>query len=182
MPLYFVMLGVNLAIDPQGLSWHYLFFIQNLITPCPGFMPESWSLVVEEWFYFLFLVGILLFQYAGLVGKRALNATIYLFILLPLLMRIWLCFQDPATHWDSSFRKIAVLHLDYIAFSVAAVACSVKLKSFQSKGPLFAGLSITAICCVIYHLWVMHAMTEAFIKTIFFSLVGLGVCFIDTIR
>ncbi len=137
-------------------------------------MPESWSLVVEEWFYLLFSIVILVFYQAVLVRKWALCAAICLFISLPLLMRIWLCFQDPETHWDSHFRKIAVLRMDSIAFGVAAVACSAKLKLFRAKGLMLAGGTMIIICGIIYHLWVLHATHAVFIKTFFFSFVGLG--------
>lgn len=59
LPLYFVLyfiyyLAYNKWIYPVAFDWRYLLFLQNLTTPPPGFFGESWSLGIEEWFYFLF--------------------------------------------------------------------------------------------------------------------------------
>lgn len=49
--LLFFVLDITLKFDPR-----FLLFLQNFLTPHPDFFKEAWSLSVEEWFYFLFVL------------------------------------------------------------------------------------------------------------------------------
>ncbi len=84
LPPYLAALGIYVLSrlwDPRNvpISWHYLFFLQN-ITWEEGF-PQSWSLCVEEHFYIalpiLALVGMKLF------GRHSPLWTLPILFLLP---------------------------------------------------------------------------------------------------
>lgn len=57
-PLYLVVLATN-ALHARSIEpslWHYLTFTQNFFSP--KFFMQSWSLAVEEQFYFLFPIAV----------------------------------------------------------------------------------------------------------------------------
>lgn len=68
VPLYYVILIANFLAAKyifhivSTLDWRYFFWLQNLDHLPPAFFGESWSLCVEEWFYFSFAVGVCIFS------------------------------------------------------------------------------------------------------------------------
>ncbi len=62
LPLFWLLVVGNVVLDlvvqgthyDSGLVLSHAFFLRNLTGPHLAFMPESWSLAVEEWFYLLF--------------------------------------------------------------------------------------------------------------------------------
>jgi peptidoglycan/LPS O-acetylase OafA/YrhL len=127
LPAYLVVLGSVAAVWalrgklPPEL-WRYFCFSQNLMTPHPAFFPEGWSLAVEEWFYLLFPVTVLVL--AGLTRRRVgMAGTIGLFLLLPLVFKYYQYQQGKgldATLWDSYYRRVVAARLDAIALGVLA--------------------------------------------------------------
>ncbi|RZK55363.1 MAG: acyltransferase, partial [Hymenobacter sp.] len=128
LPAYLVVLGgVAAAWAAQGQlpaeAWRYFCFSQNLTTPHPVFFPEGWSLAVEEWFYLLFPVTLLVL--AGLTQNRrvALAGTILLFLVLPLVFKYYQYQQGQgldAARWDAYYRRVVAARLDAIALGVLA--------------------------------------------------------------
>lgn len=128
LPAYLVVLGGVVAVGAwrhhlPAEVWRYFCFSQNLRTPHPDFFPEGWSLAVEEWFYLLFPVTVLVLS--GLTQNRrlALAGTIALFLLLPPLFK-YHCYQQgrglDAALWDAYYRRIVAARLDAIALGVLA--------------------------------------------------------------
>jgi len=128
LPAYLVVLGGVVAVGAwrhqlPAEVWRYFYFSQNLRTPHPNFFPEGWSLAVEEWFYLLFPVTVLVLS--GLTQNRrlALAGTIALFLLLPPLFK-YHCYQQgqglDAARWDAYYRRIVAARLDAIALGVLA--------------------------------------------------------------
>lgn len=68
MPLYYVVFAINffaakyLFHKISLVDWRYFLWVQNLTHLPPDFFGESWSLCVEEWFYFSFAAGLCLFS------------------------------------------------------------------------------------------------------------------------
>lgn len=131
LPAFYLFLLVNLAwmslggpaAEPRELA-RYPFFLQNLAWPAGGFFAIAWSLAVEEWFYLLFPLVLLL----GLRLRPKLSAlwlATTLFLIGPLLLRGWL--GQPAD-WDESVRKVVLLRLD-------ALMCGVALALVQRTQP-----------------------------------------------
>lgn len=129
LPNYFLFVLVNLVLVSWGLSkgsfeYSYLFFSQNLYSPekTPHFFGESWSLALDEWFYFLMpiLIGIL-----GLLMKSRQHKFItaaLLLITLPVLARVWHPVTSDFFQWDAAIRRITFYHLDATGWGVLA-AC-----------------------------------------------------------
>ncbi|MBS0415726.1 MAG: acyltransferase [Proteobacteria bacterium] len=128
LPNYYLFLAVNALlawwqIEEGRFAWPFLVFSQSLAWPQqkPLFFSESWSLAVEEWFYFLIalLVG-LLGWLLRLERRRLFGCVAGVLIVVPMALRI---VATPATHffeWDESFRRVTVMHLDSIGWGVAA--------------------------------------------------------------
>ena len=128
LPNYFLVFG--LLFIAQGLilnktsfsdSWPYLFFSQNLFSSHPLFFPEAWSLSVEEWFYILIPILLMLFRKMKLSVKSSSLLLILLFLLGSLLIR-YLRFEEIENvsfkEWDNLFRKQVFTRLDSIMFGL----------------------------------------------------------------
>ncbi|MBK6342857.1 MAG: acyltransferase [Flavobacteriales bacterium] len=130
LPNYYLFLAVNIALVQAGLNggvinrntWIYVVFMQNLYKPVDLFFWESWSLVVEEWFYLLF--PILLFSVialTSLAAKRAYLLLALLFIVAPMLLRFQLAPEAPTLwHMEQGLRKLAITRLDAIGWGILA--------------------------------------------------------------
>ncbi|HET9502405.1 MAG TPA: acyltransferase [Hymenobacter sp.] len=128
LPAYLVVLGGAVAVVAcQGKLpaevWRYFCFSQNLVAPHPAFFPEGWSLAVEEWFYLLFPVVVLVL--AGLTRSRraAMAGTVALFLVLPLVFKYCQYQQGKgldAALWDGYYRRVVAARLDAIALGVLA--------------------------------------------------------------
>lgn len=128
LPAYLVVLGGAVAVGAwqhhlPAEVWRYFCFSQNLVAPHPTFFPEGWSLAVEEWFYLLFPLMVLVL--AGLTRSRrvALAGTIGLFLVLPLVFKYYQYQQGKgldAALWDGYYRRVVAARLDAIALGVLA--------------------------------------------------------------
>lgn len=167
LPNYYLFLGLHLAWrtwvlgfpDQVGTNWEYLFFVQNLTHPPTYFFNETWSLAVEEWFYFLF--PLLLFVSVRLLRKPILAwmAIIALFLLIPTALRLWFVLEaptplDPAALegslrvWDSIVRKIVMVRLDVVMYGViGALIAAWKPQQWLRLRALWL-LGVALICIV----------------------------------
>jgi peptidoglycan/LPS O-acetylase OafA/YrhL len=128
LPAYLVVLGGAVAVAAaQGKLpaevWRYFCFSQNLVAPHPTFFPEGWSLAVEEWFYLLFPVTVLVLAGVTRSRRAAMAGTIALFLTLPLVFKYYQYQQGKgldAALWDSYYRRVVAARLDAIALGVLA--------------------------------------------------------------
>lgn len=123
LPLYYLALAAHWYIDgsPKGPTPHcYLAFCQNLISPMPQFFSVSWSLTVEEWFYFLAPLTMVLVSKFDLRAITRYRLSLSLIILMSVLLRFSGLLEQE--HWDSEIRKIAVVRLDAIAWGALLVS------------------------------------------------------------
>ena len=131
LPNYFLVLVLNIGLAYFELtrysigqhSWKFWVFLQNFAWPFYGFYTESWSLAIEEWFYILFplILMVTLWLAKGSQEKWLSLAVILVFILLP----VWLKFQfassyefESASDWAKNMRRVVVYRLDSIMFGV----------------------------------------------------------------
>ena len=178
LPAYLVVLGSVVAVAAaQGKLpaevWRYFCFSQNLSAPHPTFFPEGWSLAVEEWFYLLFPVTVLVL--VGLLRSRrlALATTIGLFLVLPLVFKYYQYRQGQgldAALWDAYYRRVVAARLDAIALGV--LACYVQhyhpglWRGLRRPGPWLAAglLAITFLYpklgphVLFYNVWLRPAL------------------------
>ncbi|MES2427558.1 MAG: acyltransferase [Bacteroidota bacterium] len=142
LPNYYLMFIVYLILafvskdhpDIHGLKWvAYLLFLQNATTPeINSFFGVAWSLCIEEWFYLLFPIFLILMQVFFKKKSISLLATIFIFIIIPLVGRVILSFTNTL-EWDSGFRKMLFLRLDSIAIGVLGAFINHYFINFWTK-------------------------------------------------
>ena len=157
LPLYFFFFVVALKYDWTGPSslasrLSYLLFAQNILWAMPDFYGVTWSLSVEEWFYFLFPLFLLLFIGFGRSPRQAAAITIAVFLLVPLLLRLGLRHHfDDFGSIDESIRHVMVFRLDSIGFGVLVAYISKWYPSIFDRLTklwwLFLGLVVACISC-----------------------------------
>lgn len=127
VPNYHAFLALNVMLLVWGMEkgafdWKFLAFSQNLAWPQdkPYFFSESWSLALDEWFYFL--MPLLLGSVAWLPLKSRKNQFLAVAILLvaaPALARMAMPVADM-WDWDHRVRRVTLLHLDATGWGVIA--------------------------------------------------------------
>jgi len=102
LPLYYVVLAFHLYTHPKAVSHtlEMVFFLQNYTAPHAWLL--SWSLCIEEHFYMVLPLLLLL---GGLVGKRSRTALIVVFVGLVLASPVlrWMAMEQVAKARYNSF-------------------------------------------------------------------------------
>lgn len=125
LPLYFFFLLVWLKLDWRGATTladqlPYLLFAQNFAWPMSDFYLLTWSLAVEEWFYYLFPLLLLAVIGFGANARRGVLIVIATFVLIPFIVRIAFVNQIIGLeNFDEGVRHIVIFRLDAIGFGVA---------------------------------------------------------------
>lgn len=194
LPLYYLALAANVMLQQYAgnvftafIGWQHLVFLQCYSDDGLNFFPESWSLCVEEWFYLLAPLVLILLVSAHLKLWPSL-ATIILGIML--LRTIYVLYTGmDALAWDNDIRKNIFLRLDSlgigVAFAYIYLYCRSMFKKLSEKKFLWIGmLGLTAIL-LLYELH-DNFLNTFFAKTIMFDIVsicwGLVLCFCFHIR
>jgi len=129
LPNYYLFLVLNIVLVLAGITngvvnrntWAYAFFLQNLHKPVDLFFWESWSLVVEEWFYLVFALFLFTWIAFGQAPRRAFVIGAALMIITPLLLRLHLAPGIPSKwHLDQGVRMLAITRVDSIGWGVLA--------------------------------------------------------------
>ena len=127
LPNYFLILFLLLglaALVARPLEIREILsfstFTQNLFYPHPEFFGEAWSLSIEEWFYILTPILIILgIRYASLSVPKALLLTAGVIMLASLGYRIYLFVSiGEQLHFESQVRKVLIARLDSLMFGV----------------------------------------------------------------
>ncbi|MFB9079400.1 acyltransferase family protein [Flavobacterium procerum] len=131
LPNYFLVLSLLIILsysftkDFQVLdSLEYYIFSQNLFYPHPNWFPEAWSLSIEEWFYLIVPILLLLIdKLFKLSTKRAILVTAVLIILFATFFRYAKSLQiilENSRDLDINFRKQVFTRIDSIMYGVLA--------------------------------------------------------------
>ena len=152
LPNYFLFLLINIALIYFGIAEGFLnkyiitffAFFQNFIKPYDFLFWESWSLSVEEWFYFLFpfflLTGALVFR----KNKKILFLVCCtLLIVFSTFVRFYKAETSYYTYdtWDLWIRKLVVCRFDSIGFGLLAAWIHFYYHKLWVKSSFFAFLA-----------------------------------------
>lgn len=163
LPNYYLFLCINIALLWAGVTegllnqnvLAYFAFLQNLWKPFSLFFWESWSLVIEVWFYLLFPV--MLFAFTGVLRMRtswAFALTIAIFLLGPLLVRFqFLPEADPMPVLDSPVRALVITRVDTIVYGLLAALLQLHWARWwrELRWPLFViGMAGILVVPVLY--------------------------------
>lgn len=123
----------------------YFLFLPNLMSPNEVFFDVSWSLCVEEAFYLLFPLFLLLFHRVTESRRAAFAIGIGLFVLVSLSLR-----EIAFAAWPASQSRVMTLpRLDAIAYGVA-VAVLLQVRGFsRTERKILAGVGCALLVAVI---------------------------------
>lgn len=157
-PLYFVMLAANFLLSQHLLhrsarvNYTYFFFLQSFTRPPAGFYGETWSLCVEEWFYFSFAAGLWLFL---TISKRSRLAIQYKMLLFALLyIALFSCIRLLISTYDYNDVNITIYRLDAIAYGVLAALFDRFYKkplNYYTIGAVGFVISIIGMAILLWH-------------------------------
>lgn len=181
LPNYAVFLLLNATLFAAWFQAplpdaRYVIFSQNLAWQHPPAMPEAWSLAVEEWFYLLLPLLLLLALKCSPQPRKAVPVLLALWVAIGALARlVVVMYTDPT--WDAGLRKIALLRLDAIAWGGLA-ACAVHYRPAQSARLAFyagcVGLSGLLICSLWLAAGVAHNFQPIMAYGNIFTLTGVS--------
>lgn len=181
LPLYVAWIAIMAASWPPAdgrVGWHllrYLSLTQNLAwrMPADNWFGVSWSLAIEEWFYLLFSLPLLLLARRD-GGRWSLPALAALFIAVPVLVR---CLLPAGLDFGQAVYKVTAYRLDSIAYGVAAALVATRRPAVLRHwaGLLAAGLGVVAF------VWVQIAgagvaLPGLFYRALFLPLLSAGFC------
>ncbi len=158
----------------------YLTFLQNAFVHNEWFYGVAWSLSIEEWFYLLFPLVLLVVQHFFLKSKmRVIVISIFCFLTACLLLRVAV---SLTTHheWDDGFRKQMPLRLDSIAIGVLAAVIKFYYPGFwlnnKNKMVIAGTCLITILTAEMYHTLLKNNTIygNLFMNTVFFTLFSVG--------
>jgi peptidoglycan/LPS O-acetylase OafA/YrhL len=163
--------------DFDKFNWKFFLFLQNFNTYFTDFFWESWSLTIEEWFYILTPVGILLFHFTlrkVLTKKWVVLAAAGGFIVLPLLYRISISGEQVDQFWlDVKFRKVVITRLDAIMYGVIMAWVQFYYPVLIKKTAPFLFVAGAVLMYTVMHFAKLDP-TGFYAKTFYFSAIGLG--------
>lgn len=126
LPNYYLFLLVNAMLVATGIESGrladlvpFLCFLQNFAWSHPYVFGEAWSLAVEEVFYVMFPLALLMANRVSANRVSAFLAVSIWLLLMPLIARfVWVIHADPT--WDEGVRKVVVFRLDALMVGVFA--------------------------------------------------------------
>lgn len=117
---------INNVIPSLSDIYISLWFGQYIVNPPVTFYGVSWSLCIEEWFYLLFPISLLILNRLFVKPQLTFIAVITLFVLASITIRTLIFLE----YYSYSFpiREITFCRLDAIVFGVAIAFLSAILK------------------------------------------------------
>lgn len=185
LPNYFLFLLINIILINFGLikgvlnKYLITFFVffQNFFKPFDFLFWESWSLSVEEWFYLSFpIIIFILFTLTKfkIKKKNIVLTSIFIIIIFPFLFRLYKAYSYPHLDFDLYFRKLVLTRLDTIGFGILGAYINFYHQSFWNKFKnYFFVLGISLLSFLI-----IHKFSGFFLKTFYYSLIGLSILFV----
>ncbi len=137
LPMYFLTVSVFLLLSylniysPKDFSWRFIFFLQNITQANFHFLPHTYSLTIEEWFYLFF--PLLLFGISKLNLKANPFYILFLiWIIFAIVMRI-VKHEFSVENWDSEIRKAIITRIDSVIYGVILYFIHLKNTNFIKK-------------------------------------------------
>lgn len=126
LPNYFLFLLINivllfLKISPGLLSHavlYYFVFLQNLYKPVDVFFWESWSLCIEEWFYFLFPLSLFLLYKLNSNKLVIFITCTILFFIFSIITKLHYINTHSVIDMDLYLRKLVITRFDTLCFGL----------------------------------------------------------------
>jgi peptidoglycan/LPS O-acetylase OafA/YrhL len=188
LPLFLLFLIVNVVFEylfrahavnfREALS-HGLF-LRNLTGFHMTFFPESWSLAIEEWFYFLFPAAL----WVGLKFTKRFGAvflaTAFVFLAFSTVARL-VAAIDPAKTWDEELRMVVIYRFDALMIGIVAAWLSIQFPKAWPRSAFLCAIGGVVLLLAMYlTLWkienghLQFGDDNYFARTFRFTFVSLG--------
>ncbi len=145
----------------------YFFFIQNLFYPIVSnsFFSVSWSITVEELFYFIFpiLLCLVAFFQSKITSKHIKSEYLIIISCFVIIIIIYLLRLDlNFSNWGSEVRRVALLRIDAIAFGGLGYFFIHYLKKNRYIDLLLLVLAFILISLIYYNLTI-YSLRSSFL-------------------
>lgn len=191
LPNYFLILAVlillHLLFYPEvklGEFKLYFVFLQNFNWPHPPYFPEAWSLSIEEWFYLIIPLSlVILLKFLKFNTKQAVLSLVLFIIIASLLYRFWRFHSldiQTKVDWANFFRKQVSTRMDSLMFGVGAAYLKIYQQQLWKLRPklLFAlGLSLFLLNKILF-VAELIPFNGLYKTTFSFSLISLATAFL----
>jgi len=179
IPVYWLAVLINFlaaiwithTITNSGFPYRYFTFTQSLLSGGFWFFPASYSLSIEEWFYFLF--PLLLVVLAWLLKR--INVVIPLtivcvaYVASAIILRT-IGWDSYPIQWDMIYRKSTLLRLDACVYGVLAA-----IAFFRMREKLLARKNVLLSTGVVLYCTtelIKYRMSESYITfVLYFTLI-----------
>jgi len=176
LPNYYLFLILNIAIARWiDAAWPpaapYALFLQNLAWQQPIFFIESWSLSVEEIFYLLAPLLVLLFSWRPLRRIPAAALVVAAIVIATCVRVIYVKALDPG--WDLSVRMVTLVRMDAIAYGVLVMLWFRNPAGIVRRfSGVIAAAGTIGIAVAAYLFLTLPKDTDFFARTGLFSLIS----------
>lgn len=180
LPNYYLFLLINILLSfflfegVSGETSKYFFFTQNFFfhSNSEEFFGESWSIAVEEWFYLLCPLVIIILSFFKIKNRVLVSAIIFLLSSLILKYIQFCAVNYNPKNYDILIRKVTILRMDSIA--IGLILAWIKFKFHD----LFTKFNFKYICLILALIFLMSRLAFSSVMNDF-SLWG-SVVFKDT--
>lgn len=140
LPLYYLIFLINIIIlisthpninISQLFYIKYLFFIQNFDLRHYDFFSQSWSLSIEEWFYLLMPVVLLVFHFKKIQSKNLYKNLIKIIFLIIAIRFGYVLQCNPGI--DAGLRTYIPVRLDSILIGVVFACLKINNQEIYNK-------------------------------------------------
>jgi peptidoglycan/LPS O-acetylase OafA/YrhL len=182
IPNYFLFLALNIfylltvTYSPTP-TWKYFLFMQNFAWEHPPFFPESWSLAVEEIFYLLFPLLVVLLIKVKCNPKRALLlAGLFILLSSTALRFVHVYVNNP--NWYRGVRTVVIYRLDALMYGILLALYLHHSKTIKrrTKYALCAASAALLLASAVVFFWADRDQ-DFFSRTGLFSMTTLGFAF-----
>ncbi|WP_445453223.1 acyltransferase family protein [Flavobacterium sp. 25HG05S-40] len=156
VPMYFLIIAICLLLShfdiyyAKDFSWKFLVFLQNISIANFNFLPHTYSLTIEEWFYILFPLSLL-----GILKLKLKTNPFYLLLFLWIVMAITyrvVKHLNGVENWDSEVRKTILTRMDATIYGVVLYFIHLNIPGLIKKYRVLLvmlGILLYSICTLI---------------------------------
>jgi len=187
LPLFWLLVVLNVLLDrwQQGsrlaasdVLGHALF-VRNFAAPGLMFLPESWSLAVEEWFYLLFPAALWLALRVSRRADLAFLVTAATFYAFSTVARLVVAPQ-PAMTWEW-LRTVVIYRFDALMIGMVAAWVAARFPGGWRRWAVACAVGglvlVVAMYATLWRIegnWVANGADSFFARTWRFNLISLG--------
>lgn len=188
LPLYWLFIAVNVWLVFHLYGMHFgakdvfehAFFLRTFAENRIAFIPESFSLAVEEWFYLLLPAALCLGLKTRARFVTVFLTTVAVFYLFSTVARM-ISAGEPVYSWSNRERVIVVDRFDALMIGVFAAWVAQRFPTFWRRHAWTLAGAGAVLALAMYltlfrpdAVWVTNAPENFFARTFRFNLVSLG--------